>query len=144
MLVQTPLFGEISIDREKVVTFQHGIPGFENEKQFVFLPMDDSLFTVMQSVTSSLHFIVVRPFQLFPDYDFEIPTSFVNQLEIKEPDEVVIYNIVVLHDDWKKSTVNMQAPIVINSRNGKGLQIVLNQYKIKQPLFPQSVQVKNG
>ncbi len=137
--IETPLFGEIEIDQEQVVTFPHGVPGFEQEHQYVFIPLEDSLFVVMQSIQSPLYFVVINPFQVFPDYDFSLSSSDQGLLGINDPKDVVVYNIVVLRDELAQSTVNMQAPIVVNIRSKQAKQILLNQYQIKQPLFPNAL-----
>ncbi|MGO0063602.1 flagellar assembly protein FliW [Brevibacillus fluminis] len=144
MRIQTPLFGEIEIEEKQIVTFSHGIPGFEEETEYVFLPLDDSQFVIMQSVRSALYFIVVNPFPIYVDYHFEIPRAELTQLQLESEKDVVVYNIVVLRDELEESTVNMQAPLIVNIRSMKGKQIVLNQFQVKQPLFPNGIHVTNG
>lgn len=136
MRIQTPVFGEIEIDPQQVVTFANGIPGFEHETEYVFIPLEDSPFVVMQSVQSMLHFIVTDPFPLFSDYHFELSDGDIEHLEVQSQEDVLVYNIVVLREDISQSTINMQAPLVLNVRTKKGKQIVLNQYQVRQPLFP--------
>lgn len=135
--IQTPLFGEIEIEQSQIITFEQGLPGFEEEHQFVLLPLEDSLFMIMQSVASELHFVLVNSFQIFPDYDFDISPGDVELLGVTKEEDVLAYNIVVLHKEFARSTANLQAPVVINTHTRKGKQIVLNRYQVKQPLFPQ-------
>lgn len=141
--IQTQLFGEIEIEQEKIITFEQGLPGFEQARGFVFLPLEDSMFTIMQSADSELHFVTLNPFMVFPDYDFDLSQSDMDYLGINREKDILVYNIVVIHQEFGKSTVNMQAPIVLNLGTNKGKQIVLNQYKMKQPLFPDGSHVTN-
>ena len=52
-----------------------------------------------------------------------------------------IYTIVTLSKEFKKSTSNLLAPVVINVKEKKGKQFVLNNspYTTKHPLFKESV-----
>lgn len=144
MRIQTLLLGEIEIDQQQIVRFKYGLPGFENESEFVFLPLEESFFIIMQSIHSPLYFVVISPFAMFPEYDFEIFPSDLEQLEIESEQDILVYNIAVIREEISLSTVNMQAPLILNMKTMKGKQIILNQYQIKQPLFPDGIHVKNG
>ena len=39
--ISTDRFGEIEVDEEKIVTFENGIPAFEDEREFVIFPYDE-------------------------------------------------------------------------------------------------------
>ncbi len=136
MKISTLLFGEIEIKNEQMIDFPLGIPGFPQEQQFVFLQIPDTPFTSMQSVTSQVHFFVINPFEFFKEYEFEIPDLVIEFLQIERPENVVTWSIVALKDDIAQSTANMQAPVIVNSQSRKGKQLVLNQYQIRQPIFP--------
>ncbi len=132
MLIKTRNFGEIDVDREKILFFEEGIPGFENVKQFILLDTDDaeSPFKWLQSVDSpELAFAVVNPFMILRSYDFEIDDNTVEALEIEKPEDVLVYSIVVVPEDVSKMTMNLKAPVLINSRNRKGMQVVLDTDK---------------
>ena len=42
MKIQTALLGELEIDENLILNFSEGIPAFEEEKQFILLPMEES------------------------------------------------------------------------------------------------------
>ena len=135
MKIATILFGEVEIQEENVIDFPLGIPGFPEEQQFVFLHIPDTPFMSMQSVTSQVHFVVMNPFELFKDYEFDIPDPVIECLQIDGPENVATWVIVTLRDDIAQSTANMQAPAIVNSQSRKGRQLVLHQYQIRQPIF---------
>jgi flagellar assembly factor FliW len=137
MVVENLLLGSIEIQQEKIVTFERGIPGFPEEKEFVFSALPDTPFFVMQSVKSELYFLTINPFEFFKEYQFDLPTSAEHFLDIQEREQVAVYNIVTAQEPFSKSTVNMQAPIIVNASNRKGLQFVLENvhFAIRQPLF---------
>lgn len=137
MKIHSPIFGELEIDQDKVITFEKGIPGFPESKEYVFLELPDTPFFIMQSVSNELFFYVVNPYDFYQDYDVELSDSLIENLQIKKPEEVLIYNIVTIPEDLKKATVNLKAPLVVNATTRKGKQSILSEehFGIRQPIF---------
>lgn len=142
MNIQTKYFNEVSIDKNDILRFEHGIPGFLDEKEFVLLPLtEDNVYFVLQSVrTAELAFVVTNPFLFYKDYDFKLDEAIVEQLEIKQPTDVAVYSILTLQDPFENTTANLQAPVIVNVKNNKAKQVILNDenYKTKHPLFNES------
>ncbi|GAA0484833.1 flagellar assembly protein FliW [Salinibacillus aidingensis] len=142
MKIDTLYFGEINIDQEKVITFENGLPGFQDEQEYTLLNLpDNQAFQILQSVhTRELAFVLTVPYFTYQDYEFDLDQGTVSQLEIEKPEDVTVYSIVTLHDSLKNSTLNLQAPVVINVKNNRGKQVVLTDtnYKTKHPLQPES------
>jgi flagellar assembly factor FliW len=143
--VSTARFGEIEIDESKVVQFPHGIPAFDDEKEFAILPMtqdEESPYVFMQSLSSpELAFLMTNPFSFFSDYEFEIDDDSLENLDIKEQEDLVIYVILTLpKGKVRDMTANLMAPVVINTANMKAKQIVLDKsrYTTKHRLFPEA------
>jgi flagellar assembly factor FliW len=117
----------IEINKSDILNFENGLPGFENEKQFVLIPMEGTPFCTMQSVhNSALAFITSNPFVFFKGYNFELPESVQEQLKIKEIEDVSVQVIITVAEKIENSTANLQAPIVINQKKNIGKQVVLN------------------
>lgn len=140
MEINTASFGKIDLDESKIIHFQDGIPGFENEKRFtVILNEDiDNPFHYLQSVESEdLSFVIMNPFDIFPEYEFNIPQTSKEKLNIENENQVIVYTIVVVPKDIEKMTTNLQGPIIINTDEKKGKQIILddNRYTTKHLLF---------
>ena len=137
MKINTKYHGEVEID--EVLTFEKGIPGFADEKQFALLPLsDDETFFVLQSVsTPELAFILSSPFQFFRTYDFQLEEAAVEELGLESEKDVAVYSILTVQDPFEKTTANLQAPVIINQKNRKAKQVILHneQYKIKHPIF---------
>ncbi|WP_078543850.1 flagellar assembly protein FliW [Litchfieldia alkalitelluris] len=143
MKIQTKYHGEVEIDEKDVFRFEHGIPGFLEEKQFVLLPFtDDSLFMILQSLnTEELGFVLTNPFNFFKDYDIELPEHVVEELEIESENDVVIYSILTVQDPFEKTTCNLQAPVILNEKQRQGRQVILSNtsYTTKHYLVEQNV-----
>ena len=92
----------------------------------------------MQSTkTPDLAFVITDPFSFYHDYEFILADNINEELEVEESKEIAIWNILSVPSDFKKSTINLKAPIIINVSKRLGKQVILNEdYLIKAPLFP--------
>ena len=139
--VNTVRFGEIEIDESKVVHFPQGIPAFEEEREFLIVPYDEtSPYVFLQSLaTPDLAFLMTMPFVFFPDYEFEIDDDTLKKLGITEQENLLIYVILTLPGGKvQEMTANLMAPIVVNTANMQARQVVLDKsrYTTKHRLFP--------
>lgn len=137
MKITTAYMGEVEIYPSQIIKFEHGLPGFEDEKEFIQLPLSEgSAYQVLQSLnTAGLAFIITSPYAIIADYNFDLEDSVIQALDIKSADEIAVFVIVSLKDTLEKSTVNMKAPIVLNIENQKAKQIILEEdYAIRHQL----------
>ncbi|SFA44379.1 flagellar assembly factor FliW [Parageobacillus thermantarcticus] len=142
MKLCTKYHGEIEINEKDIFHFEHGIPGFLDEKQFVLLPLEDTPFVILQSVkTPELGFVLIEPFSYFPTYEIELDDNTLEQLQITGEQDVALYVILTVVDPFDNTTANLQAPIVINVHQRLGKQVILTNtnYKTKHRLFPEKV-----
>ncbi|MEX3621444.1 flagellar assembly protein FliW [Viridibacillus arvi] len=143
MKIQTAYMGEIEVEASQIIYFEHGIPGFEVEKQFVILPVENNdVFFVLQSIiTADLAFIITNPFTVTTNYSFELEDSTVHALRIQDEKEVAIFAIVSLKETIEQSTINLKAPIVLNTTNYKAKQVILNNenFAIRHLLSAESI-----
>ncbi|KRE97960.1 hypothetical protein ASG89_29085 [Paenibacillus sp. Soil766] len=130
MLLNTIRLGEVEIDEEKLVLFPEGVPGFEEKRAFAILtPDEDMPFSFLQSMEDGdLSFIVANPFVYFPDYGFELPVSVRNELNISNEEDVTVICTVSINEKDEFS-LNLLAPIVINSNERLGKQVILHNSK---------------
>lgn len=142
MNLKTAYSGEVEIESTEILKFEHGIPGFEAEKEFVLLPIEkNEEFTVLQSVqTEALAFIVTNPYNITVNYNIELEEATVHALQIKEQKEVAVFAIVSLKETISESTINLKAPIILNTSNKKAKQVILNneEYSIRHLISSES------
>lgn len=136
MKLTTKHFGEIEIDNKKIINFIDGIPGFDEHKQFVIIDNQDEdiPFKWLQSIDEpELAFVIIDPFIFKDDYEFDIPKHITEKLKIKEEKDVLVYTIVVIPEDITQMTANLLGPVIINTNEMLGKQIVLedNRYTTK-------------
>ncbi|MGN7296512.1 flagellar assembly protein FliW [Ferdinandcohnia sp. SAFN-114] len=139
MKIDTKYHGEIHIEEKDIITFANGIPGFLEEKKFIFLPFgEDTGISIMQSVSNAgLAFVVTNPFLFLKEYDFTIDDQVVEQLQLESVKDVTVYVILTVQDPFENTTANMQAPVVINSRKQLAKQVILTNtsYQTKHLIF---------
>lgn len=150
MKVVTKHFGEVEVDDSKVVTFDNGIFGLEDQKQFIFFYEGDENpngLCWMQSLNDSqLALPVVSPIFWFPDYSPEISDEEVGSIgELKEED-LQIFSVVVMRESIEDMTCNLQAPILVNYQTQKGIQVIVQGdiYKIRHNFYEQMQKMKAG
>jgi len=124
-----------------VYTFPRGVPGFENIREFELLtPEEPSPFAYLRAVgESGVCFLVADPFAFFPDYEFELGDDAKAELDLAEGREgdVQVWAIVTVPENVRETTVNLLAPVVLNTRSRLGKQVILHdsRYAVKCPLF---------
>lgn len=142
MKVKTRDFGEIEVPEENIIFFQEGIPGFDEEKEFIIILSEDedNPFHHLQSTKNpNLSFIVINPFEVFNDYDIVIPQTAIDKLKIEKTEDLLVFSIVVVPEDISKMTTNLLGPIIINHKEKLGKQVILedSRYSTKHYIFKQ-------
>lgn len=130
MHLETKNFGALEVKEENIIRFPEGIPGFEGQTRYVFIqnPEESVPFHWLQSVEDGeLAFVVINPFICRIDYEFELPQSVVDKLEIESSEDLKLYAIAKVPEKIEDMTINLLAPIVINQKNNQAQQVVLNE-----------------
>jgi len=121
------------------IRFEHGIPGFEQFKSFTLLSADeDGTFVHLQSVEDEeVVFLLADPFRFYPTYEFELALHIQEELCLQEEKDVAVWTIVTVGEKLEDSTLNLLAPIVVNTKLKVGRQVILQNtpYETKHPLI---------
>lgn len=138
--LKTTKFGEIEIDKSTIFDFVGPIIGFSDLKNYTIVDYKpDSPFKWLQSVEDmDLAFPITLCSFFGIDYQFNIPDEEAQKLEIENPDDIFVFNIVnIPSSNPQGATVNMLAPIVVNLVNKKAMQIVLKNtdFQVRYKLF---------
>ena len=140
MTIETKLFGEIAVDESKLISFPQGIIGFPELKDFLLIHDGDGNGNIkwMQSVQEPAFAMpVVDPLAVIPEYNPDIEDELLKPLgEITEENMLVIVTITV-PKEIEKMTVNLKAPIIINSESRKAAQLIIDsdRYQVKFPIY---------
>jgi len=141
MQIDTLRFGMVEVDENKLITFGDGIPGLEQYRKYALLQFEESYPIVwLQSMDDTgICLPVLDTFRVLPEYVFDMDDTDVKALELTSPDELHVVSVVVIPEDIQGMTVNLAAPIIINTNTGNARQIVLSgtDYNVRAPVFQQ-------
>lgn len=150
MKIATKHFGEVEIDESKIINFDKGIFGFNDEKQFVLLYEDEKetngLCWMQSMMTEDLALPMVNPMFWFPDYSPEVADEQVAKIGELEENDLNVFTVVVITENLETMTTNLKAPILVNIKTKKGMQVIVENkdYQIKHNLYEQMKSMKAG
>jgi flagellar assembly factor FliW len=143
MEIQTTRFGRTEVDDERIISFPRGLLGFPEYQRFALIQTgEENYFFWLQSVDEpSLAFVVTDPGIFFKDYQFALKDETLEELTLTDATFAQVFVICNKVGEWL--TGNLQGPLVINSQNRTGCQIVLNEKKwtTRQPLLRLAAEV---
>lgn len=125
------------VEEIPVIQLVEPMPGFPGFTRFALVRLDeDGLLCALKSVDDpELRFLVVPPSVFFPDYAPEIEDSTVEALEIKRAEDVLVLVVVNPGSDAAAATANLLAPVIVNTVNRQGTQVVLTaDLPVRAPL----------
>jgi flagellar assembly factor FliW len=73
----------------------------------------------------------MNPRDLVVDYEAEIDMFTANLLKIENENDALIYCIITVPQDISKISINLKATIIINAKENRGCQVVLENEKYK-------------
>lgn len=142
MDIQTKFYGPVTFEENELVTFPAGLPGFEECHRFLLLQPEESIFGCLQSVDDpNLAFVTASPYLFCSDYSIDLTGESVQTLKLNRPEDAVIFVIATIREKIEESTINLQAPIVVNKVSRIGRQEILSDsgYSIRFPLWKKDV-----
>jgi flagellar assembly factor FliW len=123
---------DLDVPPANEILLPQGLIGFAAYKRAELLYLPDHLpFLWMKLIgpTDHLHFIVIEPGGIVPGYEPELFDEDAAQLEIQQPSEAMILNIVTLQrQNPVEATANLIGPLVVNRRTRIGRQLVISNY----------------
>jgi len=141
ILVKSIYYPEgVAVEKTKIIEFVKPILGFNSYKSFCILNVNKEQsvpFFILQSVENEdLCFVVADPNYFFKDYAAQITDEEKEILNLADKKDAIIFVIATIFRDLYSSTVNLKGPVIINTKNHKAIQTVLNNdlYSVKQNL----------
>lgn len=136
MKINTNYFGELEVDENEILEFEKGMLGFEELKKFVIIKDSEIFIEWLQSIEDTTSFAIMDPFVADKNYSFELPEKIMKQLDIIDKEDVMIRTVVIIPEDITKIRTNLQAPIIINTKQKKATQIILDDsYPIRYEFY---------
>lgn len=149
MKVDSKFLGSIEIDPAEVIYFPDGLPAFEEQKEFIVIPLEEGVpFYYLQSLHDhELCFFLADIFTFFPEYQLELGDEELERLESDDKGTgVVIFAILTVPDNFRQTTANLLAPVIINLEKKKGMQHIPKQsvYQTRHALFNPEAMTNSG
>ena len=136
--LQTRLFGPVTYAAADVLHFPAGLPSFEDEREFLLLPIEgsDALLCLQSIATPALAFIVMNPFTLSPDYAPVLRPGERQTLAVTRDQDLCFYVLCAMKRPVEDSTVNLKCPIALNPDTRTAMQVILetDHYHMHHPL----------
>jgi len=142
--IHTKCFQKIDYTESSLFHFPCGLPGFEQERAFLFLSWPDSnpLLYMQSSQTAELCFVLMPVFVVAPHYRLVLDEDSLAELHLpaigppKIGEDILCAAIVCVTGNQDPPTVNLLAPIVVNLRDRIGIQFIQtdSDYSHQHPL----------
>lgn len=116
------------------------LPGFPEHRRFALARLDETgVLCALRSLDDpGLRFLVVPPAAFFADYAPEIDDQTARALEAGSTEDVLALVMVNPGDSAHTATANLLAPVLVNHRTRRALQVVLDDaaLPLRAPLVP--------
>lgn len=133
MLFNSSLLGQVEVDENTIITFDAGLPAFENCTRFkLFHDADRSQPSVfwMQSLDNpDVLFSVTDPQKMGVRYEVELSQAEVDSLALNDASEAAVLLIVYRdlpgnesHPALAQLYANVRNPLIVNLQSQKALQ----------------------
>lgn len=121
LVIQTPHFGELQVNKDHIFNFENGMLGFENLHNFIIISEDESVpFKWLVSVDQpEIGFPLLSPWLIDLDYS---PGNY-------DVEQLVFFVVITLENENGQMTANLRAPVCLNTQTLKGEQIILPNEK---------------
>lgn len=149
MEADTRLFGKIDIAEDKILTLAGGIIGFPQLTHFTLIydkEKGDDRNTILwlQSMDEPKFALpVIVPNVIIPDYNPVVNDELLAPLDPLTDENTYVLVTVKVPKDIKQMTVNLKAPIIINTDTRVGAQLIVENedYEVRYPVYDL---LKNG
>ena len=141
MNVMTKVFGEITIDDDRIISFPNGIVGFPELTEFALLhdseKGSDAIHWLQSLQEPGFAMPVVDPLIVCPDYNPEVDDELLKHLGELNPEELLVLVTVTVPKDLTQMTVNLRGPIIIDAVGRKATQVIVegDEYQVKFPIY---------
>ncbi len=129
--IHSPVLGRLELDAAQMLQFVEPISGFANCTRYILLPYvlagrEDSSMSWLQAVDAPFHtFLVTDPWSAVPDYHPEIADAEVHAVKASEFSETTLFGILTVARQDRELTINLQAPLLVNSTSKCAKQVLL-------------------
>ena len=130
MQAKTRLFGTIDISEDKIIVLENGMIGFPDMRHFALIfdaeKENGGKIKWLQSMDEpEMAFPVMDPTFIKKDYNPAINEEILKPLGKLTEENTFVLTTVTVPRELEKMSINLKAPIIINSETNKGAQIIV-------------------
>ena len=142
MNIESPRFGTLTVEPSKIIEFPQGLVGMETSRRFTLFHPEgtEPKFFILQSIDDpEIALKVVDPALLGFSYEIELSDEETALLKYSDPADIVVVVIVwseaaSLNQPGSQLRANLKAPLVINTRERRGLQHIFLELNCAVPV----------
>ncbi len=141
MKAETRLFGAIDIEDDKIIRIESGMIGFPDMQNFALIfdeekGKETKVMWLQSMDDPQVAFPVMRPELVMPEYNPTVNDEVLEPLGTMTDENLFVVVTVTAVPDVKKNSVNLKAPIIINTETGRGCQIIVeDDYPVKFNIY---------
>ena len=140
MKLTTRVFGEIDIEDEKIINFEDGIIDFPDLKKFTLIydeeKENNSNIIWMQSLDEPAFAMpVMNPLLVKENYNPIVEDELLKALGNLAEENTLVLVTVTVPQNIEKTSVNLKAPIVINAKEKKAVQVIVEDEDVKYEIY---------
>ena len=134
--IQSSRFGDLSVAADSVIEFPSGLIGFPHHAKYVLIEHKRPFSWLHSIEDANLAFVVVDGAEFGEKYNLRPPLGD-KDCDFKEDDEYAILVIVTVRPEPTMTTANLKAPLFVNIRNRRGVQVIFDdpRYSTRHPLW---------
>jgi flagellar assembly factor FliW len=130
-LLFSAFFGTLNLDQAAILSFPQGLPGFETELRFaaIQIPGQQPLLYLQSVATADLCLLVFPVQAIAPNFHLHVSSDDSEMLNLA-PDQLwpdspdLLALAIVAVDAESGATANLAAPLVVNLRNSRAVQVL--------------------
>ena len=120
--------------------FPAGLLGFPVSRRYKlerFKPGEgtESPFFLLSALDEELSFPLVHPDTIALEYPFAANSELLRLLRATSGEQLVPLLIMTVRERLDQTTLNLQGPVIVNPVACLGVQLVLEHYPLRHPLF---------
>lgn len=139
MVVNTRIFGEVTIGDDKLIKFPNGIVGFPDLKNFAIIhdaeeDTNGGIRWLQSFDEPAFAMPIIDPLTVCDDYNPQVDDELLKA--IGGIDDVLVLVTITVPSDLTKMSVNLKAPIIVNVAEKKACQVIVEQdYPVKHYIY---------
>ena len=136
IVVPSTRFGDLTVPADSVIFLPAGLIGFPTANKFVLIEHKPPFSWLHSADDPNLAFVVIDGAEFGQHFNWKPPKED-KDCDFQEGDEFAILIIVTVRSDPSLTTANLKAPLFVNIRNRKGLQVIFDdpRYSTRHPLW---------